>query len=101
MPRRSSSLGNRSALALDPAPHHPPAVVVLRCNAPADVVRMAIQFFVLHEAERPFTDGIEKVSPGPIGVGVECWAVAVTMLASIERKSPPIRWPLVMLRRRR
>lgn len=63
----------------------------------ADVVRGAIQFFVLHEAARPFT-GWHRVAFHLDQLGVVGWnagLVAVTMLAFLERKSPPIRWPLV------
>lgn len=63
----------------------------------ADVVRIAIQFFVLHEAARPFT-GWHRAAFHLDQLGVVGWnagLVAVTMLAFFDRRSPPIRWPLV------
>ena len=55
MPRRSSSLGNRSAPALDSAPVTSPAVVVRRCNARRRRSAHGDPVFVLHEVARPFT----------------------------------------------
>mgnify|MGYP003439175267 FL=1 len=79
------------------APSLRPLSWFLGATLAADVARMAIQFFVLHEAARPFA-GWYRVAFHLDQLGVVGWnagLVAVTMLAFLERKSPPIRWPLV------
>ena len=63
----------------------------------ADVVRMLLHAVVLDDVARPFT-GWHRVAFHVDQIGVVGWnagLVAVTMLAFFDRRSPPIRWPLV------
>ena len=78
MPRRSSSLGNRSAPALDSAPRPLRPLSWFRLGATrllADVVRMLLIQFLLATSPDRSLDGIEwPFTWTNWRRGLECWA---------------------------
>lgn len=90
--RQQTRLGARFC-----APSLRPLTWFLGATLVADVVRMLLHAFILDDVARPFV-GWHRVAFHLDQLGVVGWnagLVAVTMLAFLERRSPPIRWPLV------